>query len=187
MSGKLKVNFKLWLEKEGGPVIGQGGVKLLEEIHKTGSLQTAIRNLGISYRYAWGYLKKMERVVGEPVIKSFKGGFKGGGGTEVTSKGLEIIKIYNRFETYLVSALRNPTLWEAYGLKTDEMNEINGVVEKIRLGEDVAEITVHVSEPPEIISIITVDSIKNLGITDNDEVNVVVKATEITLDKRVKT
>ncbi len=183
MDGELKVNFKLWLEKNSGPVIGKGGIKLLEEINKTGNLQTAIKNLGISYRYAWGYLKKMEKAVGEPLIKSYKGGFKGGGRTVVTTKGLEIMRIFNRFETYLNTALQNTTLWEAYGLKTAEMNTIRGFVEEVKVGAEVAELTVNVAANTEIVSIITAESIRALNLNENDEVTVIIKATEITLDK----
>ncbi len=183
MNGEFKVNFKLWLEKDDKPIIGEGGIKLLEEINKTGSLQAAIKNLGISYRYAWGYLRKMEKALGEPIIKSYKGGFKGGGKTEVTVKGLEIIRLFNRFEAYLISALQNTTLWEAYGLKTEEMNKMKGIVEEVKIGGEVAELTVNVKDQIEIVSIITAESIRNLNLNENDEVKVVIKATEVTLDK----
>ncbi|WEU40796.1 MAG: molybdenum-dependent transcriptional regulator [Candidatus Odinarchaeum yellowstonii] len=183
MNDKLKVNFKLWLEKNDEPVIGKGGIKLLEEINKTGSLQSAIKKLGVSYRYAWGYLKKIEEAVGEPLIKSYKGGFKGGGRTELTAKGLEIIRLFNRFETFLVTALQNTTLWEAYGLKTEEINSMRGIVEEVKVGGEVAELTVNVTDGIEVVSIITAESIRALDLKDNDEVKVIIKATEITLDK----
>lgn len=185
MNDDVKVNFKLWLEKEKRPILGYGGVKLLNEIKKTGSLQAAIKNLGISYRYAWGYLKKIEKIVGEPVISSHKGGSHGGGGMEITVRGEELLRIYIRFETYLLDALNNPTLWEAYGLKTEKLNRLRGSVSSLRIGEKVAEVIIDAPEPKEMVSIITRESIENLRIMKGDDVNLIVKATEITLDKEV--
>ncbi|MHA1410936.1 MAG: TOBE domain-containing protein [Candidatus Odinarchaeia archaeon] len=184
MSEKVKVNFKVWFEKDGVPIIGAGGAGLLEAIKETGSLQAAVEKIGWSYRYAWGYLKKLEDRLGTPIVIPHKGGFKGGGGMELTQVGEEILKTYNRFNTFLFDSLNNPSMWMAYGLKNREISKLNGVISDIKIGGEAALISIDIDDPGEIISIITVDSIKNLGLSIGEEVDVVIKATEVMVDRR---
>jgi molybdate transport system regulatory protein len=183
MKEDIKINFKIWIERENKPLIGAGGAKLIQAIKETGSLQSAIKKIGWSYRYAWGYLKKLEGVLKAPVVITYKGGFKGGGGMKLTSLGEEIIRIYNRFNNYVNDALNNPSLWMAYGIKSKKINYFNGKITKIQLGKNTAEVEVEVPKPHSAVSIITSRSIDNLDISPGEEVNVVVKATEVMLDK----
>jgi len=74
--------FKFWLETDKGYVLGKGTFILLKNIQEVGSLQEATKNLEMSYRYAWGLLRKIERNIGHPVVETQKGGRHGGGGTE---------------------------------------------------------------------------------------------------------
>ena len=46
---------------------------LLDEIEASGSLRTAARNLGISYRYAWGLLRTWTGRLGQPVVELQRG------------------------------------------------------------------------------------------------------------------
>ena len=59
-----QVKTKVWLELDGGFVIGDGGVRLLLGIVRHGSLAEAVRELGWSYRHAWGYLRQAEARLG---------------------------------------------------------------------------------------------------------------------------
>lgn len=46
---------------------------LLLGIHDTGSIADAARNVGLSYRYAWGVLREAETLFGEPLLESGRG------------------------------------------------------------------------------------------------------------------
>ncbi|WP_202319387.1 winged helix-turn-helix domain-containing protein [Archaeoglobus neptunius] len=92
----MNVQFRIWIEKEGEHVIGKGGAKILRAIETEGSISAACKKLGMSYRYVWGYIKKMEKVVG-PVVSSSKGGSKGGR-TILTKRGREIVEYYEFYE-----------------------------------------------------------------------------------------
>ena len=72
-----KVSSKVWLELHGEPLIGKGGAKILETIKQVESISNAAKKTGMSYRYVWNYLSKLERRLGEPVVTTFKGGKKG--------------------------------------------------------------------------------------------------------------
>jgi len=82
----LELRTKVWLECNGVFVIGDGGMRLLEEIDSRGSLLAAARQLGWSYRHAWQYLRRAEGVFGRPLVipRPGKGARRG---TELTAEG----------------------------------------------------------------------------------------------------
>jgi molybdate transport system regulatory protein len=59
----------LWLETEDGLYFCLGRAMLLELIDQHGSLKKAAEELGMSYRAAWGKVKKTEEVLGAPLIE----------------------------------------------------------------------------------------------------------------------
>jgi len=69
----LRVCTKVWLEAGSDFVIGEGGLDLLAGILRSGSLTNAAREIGWSYRHAWGYLRHSESVLGAPLAKSKPG------------------------------------------------------------------------------------------------------------------
>jgi len=72
-----KMRVKIWLEEEDKMVFGPGCALLLREIERSGSLAGAVKNLKMSYRAAWGHIKKVEDTLGlDLVVKT--GGNKGG-------------------------------------------------------------------------------------------------------------
>lgn len=93
-----KPAFKLWLETEDGYVFGPGVYNLLTAIERTGTLKEASQQLGMSYRYAWGLIKKAEEKLGEPLIDASKGGKLGGGSSTITETGARYIKDFERIQ-----------------------------------------------------------------------------------------
>jgi len=79
--------FKVWMETDDGYVFGPGVYSLLKRIMEVGTLKEAATELGMSYRYAWGLIKKAEEKLGEPLLTAHKGGRSGGGGAELTERG----------------------------------------------------------------------------------------------------
>ena len=92
----LKPRFKVWLETEKGYAFGPGTFNLLKEIERKGSLRLAADSLGMSYRYAWGLVKKVEKGIGAPILETFKGGSHGGGGAALTEEGRWLLREYSR-------------------------------------------------------------------------------------------
>ncbi len=58
----------LWLESDAGMFIGLGRVQLLERIDRFGSLSKAAASMGMSYRAAWGRMKKTEASFGRSLV-----------------------------------------------------------------------------------------------------------------------
>jgi len=101
----IKVSFKVWLEYKGEPIIGLGGVKLLKLIEDTGSISKAARKMGVSYKFAWSYIRSVENRLGIKIVKAHRGG-KGGGHTKLTDEGLRIVHFYEElFEKFNELAL----------------------------------------------------------------------------------
>jgi molybdate transport system regulatory protein len=94
----LHPNCKLWIYSDSrGGVFGDGKLRLLQEIERQGSLTEAAAALGISYRKAWGDLRKAEECLQKQLIERFRGG-RGGGQTTLTGDGRELVKRYSQFQ-----------------------------------------------------------------------------------------
>ncbi|SNR64610.1 molybdate transport system regulatory protein [Humidesulfovibrio mexicanus] len=63
----------LWLESGGGMVFGLGRVQLLDLVRRLGSLNKAAKELGMSYRAAWGRIKRTEEALGESLLAKASG------------------------------------------------------------------------------------------------------------------
>jgi 8-oxo-dGTP diphosphatase len=88
-----RLGFKAWLESDGKFVLSEGRTDLLRAVERRRSLRDAASELGISYRHAWAMLRKMGQAVGEPVIRSERGG-KERGRTVLTAAGERVLKAY---------------------------------------------------------------------------------------------
>lgn len=103
---ELKAHYKLWLSlKNGEGILGDGKWLLLRTIEEVGSIAKAAVNLGISYRKAWGDLKKVEDLLGMPVIERQRGG-QSGGSSVLTEQGIYLIKAYSKFHNDFDIAFR---------------------------------------------------------------------------------
>jgi len=69
----VELKTKVWLERDGRFVIGDGGVHLLLGVLEHGSLLGAARTMGWSYRHAWGYLRRAERALGAALVEARPG------------------------------------------------------------------------------------------------------------------
>jgi len=93
----MNIKSKLWIEIEGKPVFGRGRRFLLEAIDKYGSINQAAKDISISYRKAWGYIKAMEERLGFKLIKRQTGG-KNGGGAVLTAEARDFLEKYRSLE-----------------------------------------------------------------------------------------
>lgn len=71
-------------------------LQLLYLIHRTGSLNKAAQEIGLSYRYVWGLTEKWERLVGQPLVK-----MKKGHGTRLTPFGEKLLWAEQRVKARL--------------------------------------------------------------------------------------
>lgn len=75
---------------------------LLNEIEATGSLQTAARNRGISYRYAWGLMRTWSARLGQPLVEMQRGR-----GARLTELGEKLLWEQRRINARLTPQLES--------------------------------------------------------------------------------
>ena len=93
----MEIKSKIWIESEGKPVFGRGRRFLLEAIDKHGSINQAAKEINISYRKAWGYIKAMEERLGFKLIERQTGG-RNGGGAIITNEARSFLNKYELLE-----------------------------------------------------------------------------------------
>src|SRR4030042_5032039 len=82
----MEIKTKFWIENNGEVVLGGGKTALLQAVDRLGSIQGAADEFGMSYRHAWGAIKKIEKRAGFKIVDTKLGG-KEGGGARLTEKG----------------------------------------------------------------------------------------------------
>jgi len=107
---EIFLNYKLWLSSVTGEgIIEEDRYKLLQLIKEKGSLMAAANEMKISYRKAWGDLKKAEELLGYELIIRQRGG-KDGGQSQLTPKAVNLLEAYNVLHTKMDDAVEKAYL-----------------------------------------------------------------------------
>ncbi len=102
---KPSPDFKLWLSvADVQGVFGDGKWRLLKAIETEGSLKAASQKLRISYRKAWGDLKKAQDALNITLVEKHRGGISGGR-TALTSLGKKLVRAYTKFHADIEKAV----------------------------------------------------------------------------------
>lgn len=124
---------KIWLETKEGYVFGPGVYNLLNSIKEKGTLKEASQSLDMSYRYAWGLIKKAEEKLGASLIEASKGGRQGGGSSKITELG----------EHYIMDFEKIQTMWQDFRNQYENHQIVNALVVEsdedlvLRINEDI--------------------------------------------------
>ena len=103
---KIDAKTKVWVEHGGQFVMGDGGLHLLRAIVAHGSLTLAAREVGWSYRHAWDYIKRAERVLAVPLTRAVPG--KGASrGTALTIYGVAIVDTLTELRDRIDGVVKN--------------------------------------------------------------------------------
>jgi molybdate transport system regulatory protein len=180
---KHKLSCKVWIEYKNKPVIGKGGAEILEAIEKENSISKAAETLGMSYRYVWNYLQDIQKTLEEPIVVTFKGGKSGGGGARLTDLGRSLLAEYKQVESYLSKVLSSSGSLEVKGLKLSARNRFKGKVIAVEKGVITAKVKVEVKMPVTVTAVITMEAVEDLDIKVGDEVEAIVKSTEVMIAK----
>lgn len=179
---KHKPMCKVWLEIKGKPILGKGGAEILRAIQEEKSISKAAKKIGMSYRYVWNYVAKTERTLREPIVQTHRGGRKGGG-AKLTRLGKNLLKEYKRVEGYVGEILVDEDYWEAVGLKLSARNRLKGVVKEVEKGVVAAKVRIRINTPAVVTALISQEAVEELDIKPGNNVEAVIKATEVMVAK----
>ncbi len=98
----MEIKAKFWIENGGEVVLGGGKTALLLAVDRLGSIQRAADEFGMSYRHAWGAIRRIEKRAGFKIVDTKLGG-KEGGGARLTQRGKAFVDSVDS----LLSDLRN--------------------------------------------------------------------------------
>jgi len=180
---KHKPSGKIWIEYQGKPIVGKGGAEILRAIDTEQSLSKAAEKLGMSYRYVWNYVQKIESALGETVVKTYKGGKTGGGGATLTDVGKELLGEYTRLEGCLSEFLSCTKFSEVKVLKLSARNQLKGKVVAVEKGVITAKVKIEINVPATVTAVITKEAVEDLDLKVGDKVEAVIKSTEIIVAK----
>ncbi len=103
---RYHIGIKVRLDSpDGDALLGEGRAELLELVEERSSLSEAAKEMGMSYRYAWGIIRKISEVAGAPIAESTRGGASGGR-TMLTPLGREMLDTFRRVEDALQEEVR---------------------------------------------------------------------------------
>jgi len=171
---KHKPTFKFWLEYEGKPILGKGGAQILRQIGNDRSISKAAKSLGMSYRFVWNYIYKVEKALGEPVAETHKGGKSGGGGATLTELGKSLLAEYDRLDNYLTRILLGMKDEVATHPEINTRNKFKGKVMAIEKDDVLEKVKVEVTAPVTVTAIISKEAGDALRIKIGEEVEAII-------------
>lgn len=98
----LRFRMKIWIEHQERVLFGDGRLQLLKAVQRTGSLAGAARELGMSYRAAWGRIKASEDRLGFTLVQRADGGRRA---MNLTPQAEELLAGFERLRTEAESCL----------------------------------------------------------------------------------
>jgi len=105
---EYKVNGTLWMECDGEGFLGPGRVELMELIEKTGSINKAAAEMGMSYKKAWEMITAMNAQAAKPLVITQSGGEKGGG-SAITEEARTLIQYHTKLRQRFLAFLEKET------------------------------------------------------------------------------
>jgi len=179
---KPVLSYEVSVHSNKQAVLDQDGVKILETINNTHSILETAKTLNVSYRYVWNYIRRIQKLLNQPVVETFKGGKDGGGGAKLTFLGKSLLAEYYTVERYLADALF------ASGLvmqqkKLTISNQLKGKVVAVEESEVTSNVDIEVKLPLKITTVIAKEAIHDLGLKVGSEVALIIKSAEIKVEK----
>ena len=187
----MSISSNLTLELFNKPFLLEKRIDLLIAIKKTGSINKASKEVPLSYKAAWEAVEDMNNLSQTPIVIRETGG-KDGGGTRLTEYGENLLKTYiilkeeqNKFLENLnrITDINSGTLKtiRRLSMQISARNQIIGKIIDINLGSVNAQITLELKSGKQLVSIITLSSVDNLGLNLNDEVIALIKSSNVVI------
>ncbi len=188
MNEDIGLEGTIWFQKDQNRFLGGDRIALLDKIQELGSINSAAKAVGISYKTAWHLVNMMNNLSDKPLVERTAGG-KGGGGTILTREGKKVLeqfrvvqeehrKYLHNLEERLGNTRKLHQFLKMISMKISARNVFSGTVEQIVLGASTPKWS-FCSPAERITSIITNGAVKNLGLKEGMSAYAIIKASSI--------
>jgi molybdate transport system regulatory protein len=188
----LELGGSVWFQAGTQTLGGAARIALLAAIGETGSITSAAKAVGISYKGAWDAVDTMNNLAGEPLVVRLTGG-KGGGGTKLTPRAVKLIDTFRAVEREHRRFLERAgaaigegfaTDWDLIGrigVKTSARNQFYGTVSAIARGTVNDEVSLALPGGQTIVAVLTHESTEALGLAVGVAAFALIKASWVVL------
>jgi molybdate transport system regulatory protein len=121
----LKARSRIWIETDEGTFLGEGTVRLLKSIEKTGSILASSKELGMSYRKAWRLIDRMNKQCQSPMVIKTSGGTSGGGST-LTESGKRVIASFEKLQKETAQFVDDK--FKELNFSEKKLNDVTGLI-----------------------------------------------------------
>ena len=195
MIDKAKLDADLFFLTESNRSFASAQIKLLQAIGESGSISSAAKIVGISYKTAWDRINAMNNMSEEPLVIRTTGGSHGGG-TELTSLGQKVIEGFlaiqeehqafiQRLGNTLHSLDDLANFIRGESMKTSARNQYLGRVAVIKPGSVNSEVILDIGNSQKIVAIITNESLESLQLAAGATASALIKASWVLLSKDI--
>ena len=175
--------------------VNKPAILLLQAIEQTGSINRAAQSVGMQYKSAWQKLDQINNLLPYPLIQKKTGG-SGGGGSVLTEDGKKLLakinamqKEFSQFMQFFADdpqeALQTLKLIRRIEMNLSARNVWFGQVKTIDQGAVNSVVNIQLKGGDNISSVITVNSVKRLGLTPGMDVQAMVKASNVLLGSKI--
>lgn len=185
-----RIRGRLQLEKNGSAFLAPGRLDLLEAIGAHGSITSAAKAIGMSYKAAWDAVDAMNNQAHAALVARSVGGSRGGG-TQLTEYGKRVVELVRRIEREyadVLNLLEDPSselaeysrLQRQLTLRTSARNQWIGRVTQVTQGLVRGEVSVALGADT-VRASVSASSVERLAVEPGVELCLLVKATSILL------
>lgn len=171
-------------------------IKLLMAIRESGSITSAARLVGVSYKTAWDRIDALNNASDQALVARVAGGKKGGG-THLTRFGEEILEGFcqlqeehdayiERLGTSLHSMQDIANFLRSTALRTSARNQFRGLVKAIKHGDVNTEIELSISDSANIVAQVTNESAQKMKFKKGSYAIALIKSSWIILSKKLE-
>lgn len=166
-------------------------IELLKAVEQSGSINQAVRQVGLSYKGAWQMLERASNGAPQPLLTTAIGGSKGGGSV-LTPAGRALLALFSRLERQhrefiadLNRSLEDDPdtilLLQRLVVQTSTRNQLFGSVTAIAPREEDTQISVRLKGGELVVTTIRSGSLDELAIAVGDDAVLMINSADILL------
>jgi molybdate transport system regulatory protein len=187
----LAVSGGLWLERKGATLLGVKRIELLEAVERCGSISRAAQIVSMSYKAAWDNLDAMNNLAEQPLLVRSAGG-AGGGGTQLTAHGRELVQLFRLLESGYQRLLlqmqaqvhdvaKLTELLRAITMRTSARNQFRGKIAAVKKGAVNSDVVIDLGDGLTVCANITNQSVEDLALQLGRDAMALIKSSFVLL------